>query len=64
MKELMSVLTPAELAKRWGLSVHTLLLWRIQGNGPKFLKLGRKVLYSFDEIEKFEKQQTKRSTVG
>lgn len=64
MKELMSVLTPTDLAKRWGISPVTLAMWRVQGDGPKYLKIGKKVLYSFDEIEKFEKQQTKKSTVG
>lgn len=63
MKELVSVLTPIELAKRWGMSPVTLANWRVSGEGPKFIKIGKKVLYSFSDIEAYEQQQTKRSTV-
>jgi len=47
-------LTPEELAKRWGLSIYTLLSWRKKGKGPKFIKLGKSIRYEKAEIEKME----------
>lgn len=57
-------LTAEELAVRWSIHPHTLANWRSQGSGPKYLKLGKRVLYPFDEVEAFEKQQLKTSTVS
>ena len=50
-------LTPDELAKRWGLSIYTLLSWRKKGKGPKFIKLGKSVRYEKAEIEKIEENK-------
>ncbi len=47
-------LTPVELAKRFRMSVGALANWRVQGKGPKFMKVGSKVLYPLSEIEMFE----------
>lgn len=44
-----------ELAKRWKMSEGTLANWRSKDVGPKFVKLGRKVVYKLKVIEKFEK---------
>lgn len=58
------LLTQEELAKRWGMNPGSLVIWRIKGTGPKFVKIGRKVFYAEEEIEAFERKNTKRSTVG
>ena len=50
-------LTPEELAKRWGLSIYTLLGWRKKGKGPKFIKLGKSVRYEKAEIERMEENK-------
>lgn len=43
-----------ELAKRWHLSPRTLERWRWCGRGPAFVKIGGRVLYRIDEIERLE----------
>jgi hypothetical protein len=48
------VMRPHELAKRWGFNVMSLANMRTQGRGPKFIKLGNKVLYPVAEIEAYE----------
>lgn len=50
-------LTPVELASRWSVKVGTLAAWRAQRRGPAFIKLGRKVLYSIEAIERYEAEQ-------
>lgn len=58
------LLTQEELAKRWGMNPGSLAIWRIKGKGPKFVKIGRKIFYTEEEIEAFEQKNMKRSTVG
>ncbi|NIO83411.1 MAG: DNA-binding protein [Candidatus Aminicenantes bacterium] len=50
--------TADELIKRWRgrVSRGTLANWRAQGKGPRFTKLEGTVLYSRDEVEKFERK--------
>lgn len=50
-----NLLTPVELAARWGLSVHTLENWRSGRRGPEFLKVGRLVRYRLAAVELFER---------
>lgn len=47
-------LTVKELAERWRFAKGTLNNQRAQGKGPPFIKIGSKVLYPLDEIERFE----------
>ncbi len=58
------LLSPRQLAARWGLSEKTLERWRMLGTGPAFLKLGSRVLYSLAEIEAHERERTRRCTAG
>lgn len=51
-------LTEAELAKRWSVSVQTLRRWRQQETGPAYMKLGKRVAYSLEAIEKYERENT------
>jgi hypothetical protein len=44
-----------ELAKRWIRSPRTLENWRTKGTGPKYIKIGGKVLYRLKDIEEIEK---------
>lgn len=55
-------LTPQEVAVRLRLSTGTLSNWRVRGDGPRFVKMGRKVLYPLVEIEAFEARQLRVST--
>jgi predicted DNA-binding transcriptional regulator AlpA len=58
------LLSPRQLAARWGLSEKTLERWRMLGTGPAFLKLGSRVLYSSAEVEAHERERTRRCTAG
>lgn len=55
-------LTTKEAAKRLRLNANTLANWRMQGTGPRYIKLGRKVLYPMAELEAFEQRQLRGST--
>ncbi len=51
-------LNQSELADRWNLSPRTLERWRWLGEGPRFLKLGGRVLYRLEDVEAFESTNT------
>lgn len=55
-------LTTKEAADRLRVRVTTLANWRVRGDGPRFIKMGRKVLYPMAEIEAFEQRQLRAST--
>lgn len=46
-------LTTEEAAQQLGLKPNTLEVWRHQGRGPIFTKLGRSVRYRQEDIENF-----------
>lgn len=56
--------TPEQLAQRWSMAVGTLANWRVQGWGPRHIKLGLKVRYPREEVESWERKLTRKSTVG
>ena len=53
-----------QLAARLGVSTHTLKRWRVEGNGPPYVKLVGSVRYPLDEAEKWEAENLRRSTSG
>ncbi len=53
-----------QLASRWGVSVRTLEGWRWRGEGPVFLKLGGRVVYRLEDIERYEAERLQANTVG
>lgn len=55
-------LSQPELANRWRISHRTLERWRWSGEGPRFVKLGGRVVYRLQDIEQFEADQLRRST--
>ena len=55
-------LDQTELALRWCISPRTLERWRWIGQGPRYIKIGGRIVYRADEIEAFEAQQTRTST--
>lgn len=55
-------LSQMELASRWRISHRTLERWRWSGEGPRFVKLGGRVVYRLQDIEQFEADQLRRST--
>ena len=55
-------LTQIELAQRWRISPRTLERWRWLGQGPRYLKIGGRVVYRLEDVEAFEDE--KRQEVG
>ncbi len=53
-----------QLAARLGVSKHTLKRWRVEGNGPPYVKLVGSVRYPLDDTEKWEAENLRRSTSG
>lgn len=43
--------TPDELAKRLGLRTDTLAQWRVKGQGPGYLKIGKEIRYVASAVE-------------
>ena len=52
------------LAERWDISPRTLERWRWVGQGPKFLKLGGRVVYRLQDVEDYELEQLRSSTTA
>jgi hypothetical protein len=46
-----------ELAMRWNISHRTLERWRWTGEGPRYLKIGGRVVYRLEDIERYEAEQ-------
>jgi len=47
------LLTPSEVADRLTVAEHTLAVWRVDRRHLPFIKIGRIVRYSEDEVEAF-----------
>lgn len=52
------LITAQDLSHRWcnSLTTRTLANWRVQDIGPKYSKIGNKVLYDLQNVENFEKE--------
>ncbi len=48
-------LNQTELAARWKISPRTLERWRWTGDGPRFLKIGGRVIYRIEDVESFKR---------
>jgi hypothetical protein len=57
-------LNQIELSRRWSLSARTLERWRWMGIGPRFLKVGGRVVYRLEDIEAYEAEQIRASTAA
>lgn len=53
-------LTPAELIERYKktITIRTLANWRSIGEGPKYTKIGGRVLYPLDGVTSWEASRT------
>ena len=60
--EIRPLLTQKETASYTRLSENTLAKYRCEGGGPKFTKLGSRVLYPREEIERWIAENTVSST--
>jgi hypothetical protein len=57
-------LAQGQLADRWQISPRTLERWRWLGEGPRFLKIGGRVVYRLQDIERYEAEQLRDSTTA
>jgi hypothetical protein len=55
-------LNQIDLARRWSISPRTLERWRWLGQGPRYIKIGGRVVYRVEDVEAFEAQRTRSST--
>lgn len=46
--------TQIELARRWRISPRTLESWRWRRQGPRYLKIGTRVVYRLEDVQTFE----------
>lgn len=56
------LLTPVQAAAILQVKPNTLAKWRVTGEGPAFIRVGRSVRYSSREIARFIEHRTRRST--
>ncbi|CAG1008875.1 hypothetical protein MYXO_03787 [Myxococcaceae bacterium] len=54
--------TERDAAERLGVSVRTLQKWRLQGDGPRFVKLGQAVRSGGQDLEAHMESSRRRST--
>ncbi|MGE0424959.1 MAG: helix-turn-helix transcriptional regulator [Reyranellaceae bacterium] len=57
-------LNQVELARRWSLSHRTLERWRWEGRGPRYLKVGGRVVYRLEDIEAYEATRSRQPEVA
>ncbi|RBP80161.1 hypothetical protein DFO80_1414 [Rhodobacter sp. 140A] len=57
-------LTQIELAARWRISHRTLEYWRSLGEGPRFIKIGRLVIYRMEDVVAFENRELSEIPAG
>ena len=57
-------LAQVQLAERWNISPRTLERWRWIGEGPRYLKIGGRVVYRLEDIEAYEAERTRASTAA
>ena len=49
-------LNQVELSRRWSLSPRTLERWRWLNQGPRYIKVGGRVIYRIEDIEAYESE--------
>lgn len=47
-------MTSDQVAERLGVQSQTVRAWRLRGAGPRFMKVGRRVVYRSADVEAFE----------
>jgi Helix-turn-helix domain len=62
MDALNEISTTEEAARFLRLQKQTLEAWRLRGTGPAFLKLGRRVVYRREALERFMAERERTST--
>ncbi len=55
-------LNQVDLSRRWKISPRTLERWRWAGWGPRYIKVGGRVIYRLEDIEAYEAGQMFNNT--
>lgn len=53
-----------EVADRFRTSAETVRYWRHTGKGPRSFRVGKRVLYSLEDIEEWEREARKGGAVA
>jgi len=61
-QQIETLLTPIQAAAILQVKPNTLAKWRVTGEGPSFIHVGRVVRYSARDIARFIDRQTRSST--
>lgn len=56
------LLRESDVAERWNLSERCLQAWRLRGDGPPYLKLGRAVRYRLSDLDLWLENRRRTST--
>ena len=56
------LVTDRDTSELLGVSLRTLQKWHLQGNGPRFVKLGHAVRYDVKDLEAYIERARRRST--
>jgi predicted DNA-binding transcriptional regulator AlpA len=59
---ILKLINNAQTAERIGVRPSTLEIWRVQGKGPAFRKIGRLVRYAESDVQGWLAAQTRTST--
>lgn len=46
-------LNPEKTSRYIGAAVQTLARWRFEGEGPPFIRVGRKIMYAADDLDEW-----------
>ena len=55
-------LSTITLAEYLCVSPRTIERWRVEGNGPRYMKAGHRVLYNADDVDAWLEAASRRST--
>jgi len=55
-------LKPDQLSELINVAKSTLARWRVEGNGPPFMKAGRAVLYAANDVHEWLAKSARQST--
>lgn len=55
-------MNPAAVQRDFGIAIKTLAIWRTDGTGPRFVKVGGRVFYFREDVERFCQGRRVRST--
>jgi hypothetical protein len=57
-----ALLSAAVAAERLGVAKQTLAIWRVRGVGPRYVKVGARVLYAPDDVDAWIDSRKRAST--